>query len=154
VCSRRVIIEFLVDDVDGVRQNLADFVEDFVSELTAMAWGNRSLLFRDPTGTSSTSSPLHPGRHREVRPLTTPRPIRSGSAMQLERIVVVVRLVAACQDACQGRTSAFAEFRAIEQREECLRRAFQVIEDRHLGCRLPSSTSGSTSSSKAALRRR
>jgi catechol 2,3-dioxygenase-like lactoylglutathione lyase family enzyme len=45
-----VIIEFLVDDVDGVRQNLAGFVEDFVTEPTTMPWGNRSLLFRDPDG--------------------------------------------------------------------------------------------------------
>jgi catechol 2,3-dioxygenase-like lactoylglutathione lyase family enzyme len=45
-----IIIEFLVDDVDGVRQNLAGFVEDFVTEPTTMPWGNRSLLFRDPDG--------------------------------------------------------------------------------------------------------
>ena len=45
-----VIIEFLVDDVDGVHQNLAGFVEDFVNEPTTMPWGNRSLLFRDPDG--------------------------------------------------------------------------------------------------------
>jgi catechol 2,3-dioxygenase-like lactoylglutathione lyase family enzyme len=47
-----VIIEFLVDDVDAVRQNLAGFVEgeDFVPEPTTMPWGNRSLLFRDPDG--------------------------------------------------------------------------------------------------------
>jgi predicted enzyme related to lactoylglutathione lyase len=43
-------IEFLVDDVDGVHQNLAGFVEDFVQEPTTMPWGNRSLLFRDPDG--------------------------------------------------------------------------------------------------------
>jgi catechol 2,3-dioxygenase-like lactoylglutathione lyase family enzyme len=45
-----VIIEFLVDDVDGVHQNLTGFVEDFVNEPTTMPWGNRSLLFRDPDG--------------------------------------------------------------------------------------------------------
>ena len=45
-----VIIEFLVDDVDGVHRNLAGFVEDFVNEPTTMPWGNRSLLFRDPDG--------------------------------------------------------------------------------------------------------
>ena len=45
-----VIIEFLVEDVDGVHQNLAGFVEDFVTEPTTMPWGNRSLLFRDPDG--------------------------------------------------------------------------------------------------------
>ena len=48
--NRSVIIEFLVDDVDGVHQNLAGFVEDFVQEPTTMPWGNRSLLFRDPDG--------------------------------------------------------------------------------------------------------
>ena len=48
--NRTVIIEFLVDDVDGVHQNLAGFVEDFVQEPTTMPWGNRSLLFRDPDG--------------------------------------------------------------------------------------------------------
>jgi len=45
-----VIIEFLVDDVDGVHKNLAGFVEDFVNKPTTMPWGNRSLLFRDPDG--------------------------------------------------------------------------------------------------------
>jgi catechol 2,3-dioxygenase-like lactoylglutathione lyase family enzyme len=45
-----VIIEFLVDDVDGVRENLAGFVEDFVIEPTTMPWGNRSMLLRDPDG--------------------------------------------------------------------------------------------------------
>jgi hypothetical protein len=28
----------------------ATFIEDFVTELTTMPWGNRSLLFRDPDG--------------------------------------------------------------------------------------------------------
>ena len=44
------VIEFLVDDVDGVHQNLAGFAGDFVQEPTTMPWGNRSLLFRDPDG--------------------------------------------------------------------------------------------------------
>ena len=48
--NRSVIIEFLVDDVDRVHQNLAGFVTDFVNEPTTMPWGNRSLLFRDPDG--------------------------------------------------------------------------------------------------------
>jgi catechol 2,3-dioxygenase-like lactoylglutathione lyase family enzyme len=48
--NNTVIIEFLVDDVDRVHQNLAGFVEDFVNEPTTMPWGNRSLLFRDPDG--------------------------------------------------------------------------------------------------------
>ena len=48
--NRSVIIEFLVDDVDRVHHDLADFVADFVNEPTTMPWGNRSLLFRDPDG--------------------------------------------------------------------------------------------------------
>jgi uncharacterized glyoxalase superfamily protein PhnB len=48
--NRSVILEFLVDDVDSVHQNLTGFVEDFVNEPATMPWGNRSLLFRDPDG--------------------------------------------------------------------------------------------------------
>jgi predicted enzyme related to lactoylglutathione lyase len=48
--NHTVIIEFRVDDVDRVHQNLAGFVGDFVNEPTTMPWGNRSLLFRDPDG--------------------------------------------------------------------------------------------------------
>ena len=48
--NNSVIIEFLVEDVDGVHKNLTGFVEDFVKEPTTMPWGNRSLLFRDPDG--------------------------------------------------------------------------------------------------------
>jgi len=48
--NHTVIIEFLVDDVDGVYKELAGFVEDFVNEPTTMPWGNRALLFRDPDG--------------------------------------------------------------------------------------------------------
>jgi predicted enzyme related to lactoylglutathione lyase len=50
--NQTVIIEFLVDDVDAVRQNLAGLItsEDLVQEPTTMPWGNRSLLFRDPDG--------------------------------------------------------------------------------------------------------
>jgi predicted enzyme related to lactoylglutathione lyase len=48
--NRSVIIEFLVEDVDGVHENLTGFVEDFVNKPTTMPWGNRSVLFRDPDG--------------------------------------------------------------------------------------------------------
>ncbi|WP_432010247.1 VOC family protein [Streptomyces cucumeris] len=48
--NHSVIIEFLVDDVDRVYENLTGFVSDFVNEPTTMPWGNRSLLFRDPDG--------------------------------------------------------------------------------------------------------
>jgi predicted enzyme related to lactoylglutathione lyase len=48
--NHTVVIEFLVDDVDGMHQNLAGFVEDVIQEPTTMPWGNRSMLFRDPDG--------------------------------------------------------------------------------------------------------
>ena len=48
--NNSVIIEFLVDDVDGLYRNLAGFVTDFVNEPTTLPWGNRSLLLRDPDG--------------------------------------------------------------------------------------------------------
>ncbi|MFJ6053473.1 VOC family protein [Streptomyces sp. NPDC092307] len=48
--NHSVILEFLVDDVDGVYKNLSGFVEDFVNEPTTMPWGNRTLLLRDPDG--------------------------------------------------------------------------------------------------------
>ncbi|MEU4150820.1 VOC family protein [Streptomyces sp. NPDC026659] len=48
--NHSVILEFRVDDVDNVYENLSGFVEDFVNEPTTMPWGNRSLLFRDPDG--------------------------------------------------------------------------------------------------------
>ncbi|MEU6611292.1 VOC family protein [Streptomyces shenzhenensis] len=48
--NHSVITEFLVDDVDRVRENLSGFVTDVVTEPTTMPWGNRSLLFRDPDG--------------------------------------------------------------------------------------------------------
>ncbi|MFD3580097.1 VOC family protein [Streptomyces sp. NPDC058644] len=48
--NHSVILEFLVDDVDRVHQNLIGFIDEFVNEPTTMPWGNRSLLFRDPDG--------------------------------------------------------------------------------------------------------
>ncbi|MFE0803299.1 VOC family protein [Streptomyces sp. NPDC058812] len=48
--NRSVIIEFRVDDVDGVHRNLVGFVDDIVKEPTTMPWGNRAFLFRDPDG--------------------------------------------------------------------------------------------------------
>ena len=49
--NHTVIIEFLVDDVDKARQELAGLIDDdVVQEPTTMPWGNRSLLFRDPDG--------------------------------------------------------------------------------------------------------
>lgn len=50
--NRSVIIEFLVDDVDALWQELGDWVpvSDVVAEPKTMPWGNRSLLVRDPDG--------------------------------------------------------------------------------------------------------
>lgn len=48
--NRSVILEFLVEDVDRVYENLSGLVDDFVTKPTTMPWGNRSLLFRDPDG--------------------------------------------------------------------------------------------------------
>ena len=48
--NRSVIIEFRVDDVDRLYQDLGGFVTEFVNEPTTMPWGNRSLLLRDPDG--------------------------------------------------------------------------------------------------------
>ena len=48
--NRSVILEFRVDDVDGVAHNLTAHVQEFVQEPTTMPWGNRSLLLRDPDG--------------------------------------------------------------------------------------------------------
>ena len=50
--NRSMIIEFLVEDVDGLYKNLSGFIAaaDFVNEPTTMPWGNRSLLVRDPDG--------------------------------------------------------------------------------------------------------
>ena len=47
--NRSVIIEYLVDDVDAVRERLRG-LGDVVAEPTTMPWGNRSFLFRDPDG--------------------------------------------------------------------------------------------------------
>ncbi|MCX5149954.1 VOC family protein [Streptomyces sp. NBC_00320] len=48
--NHSIIVEFLVDDVDHVHQNLTGSTEDFVQAPTTMPWGNRSLLLRDPDG--------------------------------------------------------------------------------------------------------
>ena len=48
--NHTAIIEFLVDDVDAVYEELRSVVADFVNVPTTMPWGNRALLFRDPDG--------------------------------------------------------------------------------------------------------
>src|ERR1700729_3244397 len=73
--NHTVIIEFLVDDVDGVHQHLAGFVEDFVNEPTTMPWGNRSLLFRDPDGNLvNFFTPVPPAPWRRSPPDDSPAP--------------------------------------------------------------------------------
>ena len=46
--NRSAILEFEVDDVDGLRSKLSGVVTDWVQEPTTMPWGNRSMLFHDP----------------------------------------------------------------------------------------------------------
>jgi predicted enzyme related to lactoylglutathione lyase len=49
--NRTAILEFLVQDVDEEYKRLADFIQPYtVQKPTAMPWGNKSLLFRDPEG--------------------------------------------------------------------------------------------------------
>lgn len=49
--NRTAIIEFMVDDVDAEFARFKDRVE-VVHEPKMMPWGNRSVQFRDPEGTS------------------------------------------------------------------------------------------------------
>ena len=76
--NHTVIIEFL----DGVHQDLAGFVGDFVAEPTMLPWGNRSLLLRDPDGNLVSFFTPHPGRHRKVRSLTTSQPPAGASGQK------------------------------------------------------------------------
>jgi catechol 2,3-dioxygenase-like lactoylglutathione lyase family enzyme len=48
--NHSVIIEFMVDDVDGEYERLKPLVTEWVQQPTTMPWGNRSILFRDPDG--------------------------------------------------------------------------------------------------------
>ncbi|AQZ61572.1 unnamed protein product [[Actinomadura] parvosata subsp. kistnae] len=48
--NHSVILEFLVEDVDRVYENLSGQGTGFVTEPRTMPWGNRSLLLRDPDG--------------------------------------------------------------------------------------------------------
>jgi predicted enzyme related to lactoylglutathione lyase len=48
--NKSVIIEFLVDQVDGDYERIKELTSDIVQQPTTMPWGNRSLLFRDPDG--------------------------------------------------------------------------------------------------------
>lgn len=48
--NHTVIVEFLVEDVDGDYARMKQGGSEVVQEPTTMPWGNRSLLFRDPDG--------------------------------------------------------------------------------------------------------
>ncbi len=49
--NRSAIIEFMVNDVDAIYNNIAGLVQpNLIQGPTTMPWGNRSLLFRDPDG--------------------------------------------------------------------------------------------------------
>ena len=48
--NRSAIIEFQVEDVDGVHSRLSGSSIDLVMAPTDMPWGNRSMLLRDPDG--------------------------------------------------------------------------------------------------------
>lgn len=48
--TKSIIIEFLVNNVDGEYQRIKEITSDIIQEPTTMPWGNRSLLFCDPDG--------------------------------------------------------------------------------------------------------
>ncbi|MBS0032319.1 VOC family protein [Chitinophaga sp. 22321] len=49
--NHTAIIEFIVKDVDDTYQRIAETIRPYlVQKPTAMPWGNKSLLFRDPDG--------------------------------------------------------------------------------------------------------
>lgn len=48
--NRSAILEFEVADVDAERARIDAFVVDWIQQPKDMAWGNRSMLFRDPDG--------------------------------------------------------------------------------------------------------
>ena len=91
--NHTVIIEFLVDDVDGVHQDLAGFVGDFVAEPTTLPWGNRWLLLRDPDGDLVSFFTPHSGRHRKVRSLITSQPPAGASGQKPRDPKIPVPLV-------------------------------------------------------------
>jgi uncharacterized glyoxalase superfamily protein PhnB len=48
--NRSAILEFEVDDVDALHQQLDAATVDLAMPPTTMPWGNRSMLLRDPDG--------------------------------------------------------------------------------------------------------
>ena len=50
VDSHRVIIEFVVDDVDAQYARVKRLGVEWIMVPTTQPWGNRSMMFRDPDG--------------------------------------------------------------------------------------------------------
>lgn len=48
--NRSMTLEFEVEDVDAEQARLQPMIGEWVLEPTTQAWGNRSILFRDPEG--------------------------------------------------------------------------------------------------------
>ena len=48
--NRSMILEFEVEDVDAEQARLQPMIAEWVLKPTTQAWGNRSMLFRDPEG--------------------------------------------------------------------------------------------------------
>ena len=48
--QREIVLDFLVSDVDAEYERIAALGVDLVTPPTTQAWGNRSMIFRDPGG--------------------------------------------------------------------------------------------------------
>jgi len=48
--NETAIIEWVVDDVKSEYERLSSIVSEWEQQPALMAWGNRSILFRDPDG--------------------------------------------------------------------------------------------------------
>jgi predicted enzyme related to lactoylglutathione lyase len=48
--NRTMMVELMVDDVDALRDRVAELAGGLVMEPTTLPWGNRSMLLRDPDG--------------------------------------------------------------------------------------------------------
>ena len=62
-----IILDFLVEDVDAEYPRIAALGADLVMPPTTQPWGNRSMIFRDPVGTRSTSFPEGAVSHDRTR---------------------------------------------------------------------------------------
>ena len=64
--NRSAILEFEVDDVDALHQQLGEATLDTAMPPTTMPWGNRSMLLRDPDGNVVNVFPRHMATLQEV----------------------------------------------------------------------------------------